>query len=51
MYHQGINRRLKATWSSSINGKPFPDFDMYTRGSVFAFYAAYTIMLFESQKE
>ena len=40
IYQQGINRRLKSTWSTSINVTPFPDFDMYTRGSMFAFYAA-----------
>ncbi len=51
LYHQGINRRLKAIWSSSINGKPFPDFDQYTRGSVFAMYASYPILLFGGQQE
>lgn len=51
MYHQGINRRLKATWSSSINGKPFPNFNQYTRGSVFAVYAAYPILLFNDRKD
>ena len=51
VYHQGIGKRYKDTISSSINGTPFPDFDIYTRGSMFAFYAAYPIMLFESRKE
>ncbi len=40
VYHQGIGKRFKYTISSSINGTPFPDFDIYTRGSMFAFYAA-----------
>ena len=51
VYHQGIGKRLKYTISSSINGTPFPDFDMYTRGSMFAFHAAYPILLFETNRE
>ena len=51
VYHQGIGKRYKDTISSSINGTPFPDFDLYTRGSMFAFYAAYPLLLFQTNRE
>ena len=51
IYQQGISRRLRSTWYTSINGTPFPEFDMYSRGSMFAFYAAYPILLFETRRE
>ena len=51
IYHQGIEQRIKVTVSPTINNVELHDFDMYSRGSMFAFYAAYPLLLFEKKQE
>lgn len=45
LYHQGLSRMVKITKTTRMNGVTFPDFNIYTRGSMFAFYLAYPILI------
>ncbi len=45
LYHQGLSRMVKITKSLQFNDVSFADFDIYTRGSMFAFYAAYPLLI------